>query len=42
MYVDVGGNYLCLVLDMNGKKKEDFHEEFGDTAKEKEWLYVCE
>lgn len=42
MYVDVGVNYLCLVLDMDGKKKEDFHEGSGDIAKQKEWWYACE
>lgn len=42
MYVDVSGNYLCLVLDMNGKKKENFHERSGNTAKEEEWLHACE
>lgn len=42
MYVDVSRKYLCLGLDMNGKKAEDFHEGSGDTAKEKEYLYACE
>lgn len=42
MYMDVGGNYLCLILDMNGKKKGGFREGSGDTAKKKEWLYACE
>ena len=42
MYTDVGENYLYLIWGMNGKKKDNFHEGSGNTAKEKERLYACE